>query len=400
MSDLRSVVVVGASLAGLNAARALRRAGYDGTLSLVGAEAYPPYDRPPLSKQVLSGAWAPERTALAVPGDDDLDLDWRIGQAAVGLDLGHRRLALADGVEVPFDGLVIATGAGARTLSGTDHLAGVHVLRTLDDCLGLRADLDAGPARVVAVGAGFVGAEVAATCRQRGLAVTLVEPLPVPLGRVLGGDVAETVADVHRDEGVDLRLGTGVVGLAGDDRVTGVQLSDGSVVDADVVVVGIGVTPATTWLEGSGLALDDGVVADSSCTVAPGVVAAGDVARWHHPVYGEAVRVEHWDHAIAQGAHAAVSLLAGGAAQPFTPVPWFWSDQYDRKIMMAGRPQRAEEVRVVDGSLAERRFVALYRRGSQVVAALGMNRPAPMARWRTRLADGVSWADALALDAP
>lgn len=397
---MRSAVVVGASLAGLNAARALRRAGYDGTLSVVGAEDHHPYDRPPLSKQVLSGAWAPERTALTGPGDDDLALDWRLGQAAVGLDVGRRRLALVDGSEVRYDGLVIATGARARTLTGTEHLDGVHVLRTLDDCLALRADLDAAPSRVVVVGAGFVGAEVAATCRQRELAVTLVEPLPVPLGRVLVGEVAETVAAVHRDQGVDLRLGTGVVGLEGDRRVAGVRLTDGSVVDADVVVVGIGVSPATGWLEGSGLPLDDGVVADATCTVAPGVVVAGDVARWHHSAYGEAVRFEHWDHAIAQGAHAATSLLAGRAARPFAPVPWFWSDQYDRKIMMAGRPQGADEVRVVDGSLAERRFVALYRRRDRAVAALGMNRPAPMARWRTRLAEGVTWAAALDAEDP
>lgn len=397
MTDLRHVVVVGASLAGLHAARALRRHGFDGTLTLVGDEPHPPYDRPPLSKQVLAGTWEPERTALLSERDDDLGLDWRLGTRAAELDPRGRRVVLADGSEVAYDGLVIATGAAPRTLPGTEGLAGVHVLRSLDDALALRADLDATPSRVVVVGAGFIGAEVAATARQRELPVTLVEPLPVPLGRVLGGEVAETVAAVHRDEGVDLRLGVGVEAIEGGDRVERVRLADGSVVECDVVVVGIGVTPNTGWLEGSGLPLADGVLADATCRVVDGVVAAGDVARWSHPTYGEDLRVEHWDHAIAQGGHAAETLLAGAAGgQPFAPVPWFWSDQYDRKIMLAGRPAGAEEVRVVDGSLAERRFVAVYRRGDQVVAALGMNRPAPLARWRLRLADGVSWAEATA----
>jgi len=395
-----SIVVVGASLAGLHAARALRGAGYDRSLVLVGAEPHRPYDRPPLSKQVLAGTWEPERTALAGAADDALAVDWRLGVAATGVDLAARTVALADGTSVAWDGLVIATGATPRTLPGAEGRPGVHVLRTLDDCLALRADLDAGPTRVVVVGAGFVGAEVAATCRGRGLDVTLVEPLPVPLGRVLGGVVGDTVAAVHRDQGVDVRLGVGVEAVLGHDRVTGVRLADGTDIACDVVVVGIGVRPATGWLEGSGLPLDDGVVADATCRVAPGVVAAGDVARWAHPGYGERLRVEHWDHAIAQGGHAAATLLAGdGGGEPFAPVPWFWSDQYDRKIMLAGRTAGAEEVRVVEGSLDERRFVALYRRGDRVVAALGMNRPAPLARWRARLAEPVAWDEAVAATA-
>ncbi len=397
MTTMQHVVVVGASLAGLHAARTLRRQGYDGTLTIVGDEPHLPYDRPPLSKQVLAGTWEPERTALVTERDDALDLTWALGRAATGVEPRARTVALDDGTDLSYDGLVIATGATPRRLPGTDGLAGVHVLRSLDDAVALRADLDAGPSRVVVVGAGFIGAEVAATARGRGLPVTLVEPLPVPLGRVLGGEVAETVAAVHRDEGVDLRLGVGVEAIEGGDRVERVRLADGTAIGCDVVVVGVGVTPNTAWLEGSGLPLADGVLADATCRVVPGVVAAGDVARWTHPTYGEDLRVEHWDHAIAQGGHAAETLLAGDdGGQPFAPVPWFWSDQYDRKIMLAGRPGGAEEVQVVDGSLAERRFVALYRRGDRVVAALGMNRPAPLARWRMRLADGVSWAEATA----
>ena len=249
---------------------------------------------------------------------------------------------------------------------------------------------------MLVVGAVFIGAEVAATCREVGAEVTMVEPLPVPLGRVLGEDVGRVVADVHRDHGVDLRTGVGVDRLeTADGRVTGAVLADGSTVACDLAVVGIGVVPATGWLEGSGLALDDGVVADATCRAGPGVVVAGDVARWYHRRYGEHVRIEHWDHAIAMGAHAAATLLAGDDALPFEPVPWFWSDQYDRKLMLAGRVQGADEVRVVDGSLDERRFVALYRRGDEVVAALGMNRPAPLARWRARLADRVGWDEAI-----
>ena len=391
----RRALVVGASQAGLSAARALRRLGFDGELTVVGDEEHLPYDRPPLSKQVLAGEWPPERTALLGDADADLDVTWRLGRRAAALDVERRTVSLDDGDDVPYDGLVIACGARPRTLPGTETVAGVHALRTLDDAVAVR-DAVAGGARVLVVGAGFIGAEVAATCREVGAEVTMVEPLPVPLGRVLGEDVGRVVADVHRDHGVDLRTGVGVDRLeTADGRVTGAVLADGSTVACDLAVVGIGVVPATGWLEGSGLALDDGVVADATCRAGPGVVVAGDVARWYHRRYGEHVRIEHWDHAIAMGAHAAATLLAGDDALPFEPVPWFWSDQYDRKLMLAGRVQGADEVRVVDGSLDERRFVALYRRGDEVVAALGMNRPAPLARWRARLADRVGWDEAI-----
>jgi NADPH-dependent 2,4-dienoyl-CoA reductase/sulfur reductase-like enzyme len=394
---MRTVVVVGASLAGLTAARSLRRGGFDGTLVLVGDEPHRPYDRPPLSKQVLAGDWAPEQAELAAADDDEEGgFEWRLGTAAIGLDVVTRRARLADGSELAYDGLVIATGSSPRRLPAAEGLDGVHLLRTVDDCMAIRAALDAGAAHVVVVGAGFIGAEVAATCRGRGVEVTLVEPLPVPLGRVLGPELGGVLADVHRDHGVDLRLGVGVDSVEGTDGVERAVLTDGTRVECDLVVVGIGVVPNTGWLAGSGLPVDDGVVADATCRVAPGIVAAGDVARWHHPRFGDSVRIEHWENAIAQGAHAAATLLAGDDAEPFAPVPWFWSDQYDRKIMVAGRMSGADEVRIVDGSLAERRFVALFRRGEEVSAAFGMNRPALLARWRARLDGTVRWDDAMA----
>jgi NADPH-dependent 2,4-dienoyl-CoA reductase/sulfur reductase-like enzyme len=404
----RRIVVVGASLAGLRAAEELRHQGFEGTITLVGDEIREPYDRPPLSKQVLAGAWPAERTALTVmhPGGlAGLDLDWRLGVRANHLDLTSRRVLLAGGGDVPFDGLVVATGAAPRELPGTETLAGVHTLRTLDDSLAMRAALDGGVRRVVVVGAGFIGAEVAATCRTAGCDVTILEALPVPLGRALGDEMGAVMGELHRDHGVDLRLGVGVAGFEGGDRVTHVRRADDSLVDADLVVVGIGVTPNTGWLEGSGLALDDGLVCDATTRAAPGVVAAGDVARWPSHRFGELMRVEHWDNAIAMGEHAARRLLADLAGDPaddpastapYDPVPWFWSDQYDRKIQLAGRSAGADEVRIVDGSIDERRFVALYRRGDRLVGVLAMNRPRPVVTYRGLVERGAAWDEALA----
>ena len=399
MSAPSSVTVVGASLAGLRAAETLRRDGFDGPITLIGDEAHEPYDRPPLSKQVLAGDWEPDRIALT-PSDKlaDLDLDLRFGTAAAGFDLASRTLRLTggenEGETLEVDALLIATGARCRTLGQPRE--GVHVLRSLDDCLALRADFDAAPDRVVVVGAGFIGAEVAATSRTRGLDVTVVEALSAPLIRVLGPAMGEVCAAVHRDHGVDLRTGVGVEGFDGAGRVERVRLTDGSAVDASVVVVGIGVVPNTEWLEGSGLALDDGVVCDAAGLAAPGVAAAGDVARWPNRRFGEVMRVEHWDNAAAQGAHSARALL--GAAEPYEPVPWFWSDQYDRKIQLAGHVRPDDEVRVVAGSVAERRFAALYGRGGRLMGALGFNRPRHVMRYRAMIEQGAAFEEALAAE--
>jgi 3-phenylpropionate/trans-cinnamate dioxygenase ferredoxin reductase subunit len=395
-----AVTIVGASLAGYWAAETLRRDGFEGRISLIGDEHHAPYDRPPLSKKYLAGDLDDDRLALTTAEKlAGLQLDLRLGCSATGLDVAGRTLEVG-GVDEPFDGLVIATGTRCRTLPGTAGLAGVHTLRTRDDAAAIRDALADGARRLMVVGAGFIGAEVASTAIGRGVEVTMVEALEAPFGRVLGVEMGAVMADVHRHHGVDLRTGVGVDEVLGDDRVAGVRLADGATVDVDLLVVGIGVVPNTEWLEGSGLMLDNGVVCDGTCLAAPGVVAAGDVARWPNPRYGELMRVEHWDNAVQQGVHAARRLLQSDEeATPFAPVPWFWSDQYDRKVQLAGRPHPDDEVRVVAGSTAEHRFAAFYGRDGRFNAALGMNRPRQVMQSKGLLEAEASWDEALAFAA-
>lgn len=399
---MRDIVIVGASIAGFSAAAELRARGHDGPIHLVGEEPVRTYERPPLSKGVLGGE-DPAGTEWAAARDDDLDLDWLVGERAVGLDVGGRTVELATGESLPYDGLVIATGASPRRLPGHRDRAGLHVLRSLDDCLGLRADLDAGPERVVVVGAGFIGGEVAATCRHRGHEVTVVEPLSQPLERVLGPTIGAAVADVHRAAGVDLRLGAGVDAVLGDDHVEAVRTTDGTVIEADLVVVGIGVVPNTAWLDGSGLPVQDGVRCDATTLVAPGITAAGDVASWDSPRYGR-MRIEHWDNAVDMGRAAGRRLLASDdEAEAYDPVPWFWSDQHDVRIQVAGRPtlpDQGGDLVVVDGAIGEERFVALYGRDGQVTGALGWNWPAKTVRYRMALEQGLGWAEATGAASP
>jgi 3-phenylpropionate/trans-cinnamate dioxygenase ferredoxin reductase subunit len=394
---LDRVVVVGASLAGLRATETLRRDGYDGRLVVVGAEAHLPYDRPPLSKQLLAGEVDADDIALRRASYDELDLEFRLGTRAVALDLGAGEVELDDGDRVGFDGVVLATGSAPRVLPNTPDLDGLFVLRTLDDALAIRARLDGSP-RVVVVGAGFIGSEVAATCRLRGLDVTVLEALPAPLVRGLGPVLGAVCGELHRDHGVDLRLGVGVAGFDGHGRVERVRLDDGSAIDADVVVVGVGVAPVTDWLEGSGLTIDNGVVCDESLVAAPGVVAAGDVTRWPNPLFdGELMRLEHWTNASDMGVAAARRLLneTGAEPEPFAPVPFVWSDQYDRKIQTAGHFRGDDEMVVVHGSLEERRFVALFGRAGRLVGVLGFSMPAKLMQYRRLIAERASFADAL-----
>ena len=397
MSSLQDIVVVGASLAGIRCAEALRRQGFDGRIALVGDEPHRPYDRPPLSKEVLRGERTPEQLALTKPeAFDALRLDLHLGARAQSLDLATRRVRLENGDALPFDGLVIATGARARMLPGAPPLAGIHVLRTLDDALALRAELEQSP-RVAVVGAGFIGAEVAASCRKRGLEVTLIEALPHPMARVLNREVGMLCAAAHSDAGVDVRLGVGVAALEGGSRVERVHLQDGSKVAADVVVVGIGAIPETRWLEGSGLALGDGVVCDASLCAAPGIVAAGDVARWPHAGYGEPIRIEHWTNAVEQADAAAARLLGGpDNAAPFSPVPFVWSDQYELKIQATGVIRPDDEMFVGHGSLDERRFVAFFGREGRFTGALAVNRVRQLMGTRRMLREGASFEQACA----
>jgi NADPH-dependent 2,4-dienoyl-CoA reductase/sulfur reductase-like enzyme len=397
MSRPKRVVIVGASLAGLRSAQALRRLGHAGEIVAIGDEPQPPYDRPPLSKQLLAGVWDAVRTRLLRPEDDALAVEWRLGAGATSLDLGAREVGLASGERVAYDALVIATGSGARRIPNTPPLAGIHVLRTLDDALALRAELEHGP-RVAVIGAGFIGMEVAATCRARGLEVSVVEALPAPLERGLGRELGRYVGDIHREHGVDLRCGVGVARFLGGERVEGLELADGTRIAANVVLVGIGSVPNTSWLASSGLELADGVVCDAACrtTRAPEVVAVGDVARWPNELFdAESMRVEHWTNATEQADHAAATLLAGpGEARPFCPVPFVWSDQFDCKLQIAGRVAPGDEAQLVDGSLGERRFAMAYGRAGRLTGAIGMNRPRVVLKLRGMIRERRALADA------
>ncbi|MEA2254842.1 MAG: hypothetical protein QOG35_887 [Solirubrobacteraceae bacterium] len=393
----KGVVVVGASLAGLRTAEALRREGYVGPLSLIGAESHAPYDRPPLSKQLLSGAWTQDRLFFRDGDLAALDLDLRLGVSATALDLHAREVALDDGTAAPFDALVVATGAAPRTLPGAAGLDGVHRLRTLDDAVAVRDAFERRP-RVAVVGAGFIGAEVAATARGRGLEVTVIEALSLPLVHALGPEMGAACARLHVDRGVDLRCGVTVTAFEGAGRLERLVLSDGSRVDADLAIVAVGVTPETAWLAASGLALDDGIVCDATgATSAPGVYAAGDVAQWHSPLFGHPLRVEHWTNAAEQGATVARSILAGPAeAQPLVSVPFFWSEQYETTIQFAGVSRHADEVRVVHGSADEERFVAVYGRGGRLVGALAFSAPRLLMEYRRLIAASATLDEAVA----
>jgi NADPH-dependent 2,4-dienoyl-CoA reductase/sulfur reductase-like enzyme len=367
-----SVLVVGASAAGLSTVEALRRKGYQAPITVVGAEWHPPYDRPPLSKQFLCGVWDEGRTRLRPDAMlSALAAEFVLGDAAVGLDADRRTVHTASGRELQADAVVIATGSRARVLPGQDGLDGVHVLRTLDDAAALRKDL-LEASRVVVVGDGVLGAEIAATARKMGLSVTMAGPQAAPLHSQFGPVVAGLLAELHASEGVQLKLGTAVTGLTDEDgRVTGVRLETGEVLPADVVVVALGAAPATEWLVDSGLRLDNGVVCDAQCRAAEGIYAAGDVARWQHE--DSLLRLENRTNATEQAACVAANIL--GDEQSYRPVPYFWTDQFATKIQVHGLPTAAAEVTVAEGNLDERRFVVHYRRDGRVVAVLGWNMP-------------------------
>lgn len=393
---LDRIVVVGGSLAGLRSAEALRNEGFDGELVMIGDEVHAPYDRPPLSKRLLAGDWEPDRIALRKSDDmGSLDINWKMGVAATALDAHRRIVHLADGEQVEFDGAILATGAVPRRLPDQDEHDHVVVLRTLDHALDLRARIADGRQRVVVIGAGFIGLEVAATARRLGNEVVVLEGAGAPLTRALGPEIGAAVAAVHGDHGVEIRCGVQVEGLA----PGAVVVDGGSHELADVVVVGIGVTPATDWLVDSGLEVRDGVMCRSDLGVGvPMIYAAGDIVRWHNPLFDEEMRVEHWTNAAEQGALAATNLLheaSGEPTDPYAPVPFFWSEQYDRRIQFLGRAGADDEVRIVAGSVEDRRFAALFGRRGRLRGVLGVNMPRQVMPFRKLLLGAVSWDDAI-----
>ncbi|TLH57584.1 FAD-dependent oxidoreductase [Mycolicibacterium aubagnense] len=387
--------MVGASLAGLSAARALRTQGFDGQLTVIGDEPQRPYDRPPLSKEFLCGNLSEADLALE-SDDDDLQADWRLGVAAAKLDGCGGAIELADGTRIDADGVVIATGSRARRWPGCEDMAGVHVIRTIADAVALREDLVPG-AQLVVIGAGFIGAEVASTARKLGLDVTVVEAAPAPLQMQLGSWLGGVVAGAHAANGTKLICGVGVAGLVGEQRalrasgsvgrVTGVELADGRHLPADVVVVGIGGVPNIDWLQGSGLELGNGVLCGpNGQTALPNVVAVGDCAAWLDAATDTHHRVEHWTGALERPAMAVAALLAGGLRQDATvKPPYFWSDQYGSRIQFAGLARPDDEITIEEGSCEERCLLATYRRDGRLVAVLGIDQPRLFTRWRRQL---------------
>ncbi len=399
---IEHVVVVGASLAGVRACGSLRASGFAGSITLIGAEAHEPYDRPPLSKKLLSGEWEPERIALTRPGElESLNLDMRLGVAAVGLDVESREVQLSDGSSVGFDGLLIATGAGLRPFSLAPLDPSIFALRTLDDSLGLRARLAPGDQRVVVIGAGFIGLEVAATAHELGNIVTVLEGASAPLIRGLGERMGSLIGTLHEARGVALHCAVSITAIERGDHGLVVSLADGTAHVADVLVIGVGVAPAIEWLRSSGLSLGDGVNCDETLNAGPvGVYAIGDVARWPNGQFdGEMMRVEHWTNASEQAAAAVHNMLAvdrGEAPTPFASVPFFWSDQYDHRIQFIGRAAGDDEIHIVQGSVSENKFVALYTANGKMRAVLGLSMPKQVMRCRRFLLDKLDADEAIA----
>ncbi|XAS75428.1 FAD-dependent oxidoreductase [Dermatophilaceae bacterium Sec6.4] len=376
------VTIVGASLAGLSTARALRAEGFDGDITLIGDERHAPYDRPPLSKQFLAGTMGVADLALE-DETESLGLQYLLGDAAVDL-AADRTVTLADGRQVFGDAVVLATGARARTLPCGPGLAGIHTLRTLDDAFALSADLQISR-RLVVIGAGFIGSEIASSAHELGLQVTVVEAAPTPLAGPLGVFLGAVVARVHERAGVRLLTGAAPVGMTGETRVRQVQLADGEVLTADVVVVGVGAVPNVEWLGSTGLDLRGGVRCDAAgFTGIDGVYAVGDCATWFDEQVGRHRRVEHWTGAHERPALISQQLLHGGAIGKVKPV-YFWSDQYGSRIQFAGTIDGHDEVSVEAGDLDSGSFLAVYRRAGEPIGVVGIDQVQLFGRWRRSL---------------
>jgi NADPH-dependent 2,4-dienoyl-CoA reductase/sulfur reductase-like enzyme len=399
------LVVVGASLAGLRAVEAVRNDGFDGSVTLVGAEEHLPYDRPPLSKDHLADDEPRDSTYREREKLDEIGVELLLGAPATALDVEARRVTVGER-ELAYDGIVLATGADARRLPASvvaPDLAGVVTLRTRDDSRHLHQLLRRGTPRVTVIGAGFIGSEIAAVARTRGLEVTIVEALPVPLVRGVGEHMGRALTGIHERHGTRVLTGVSVEEVRGNGAVESVVLADGTVIDTDVLVVGIGAAPNVGWLASSGLTIDDGVVADATLAAAPGVYVAGDIARWPNALFDDVVgapmRLEHWTAASEQGARAARNAVDPASAQAYTTVPYFWSDWYSHRIQFVGVTRSGEGSPEIETELVlgeeDGPFVALYRCGERLVGALTVDRPAEVMQYRRLLMKRASWDEGL-----
>jgi phthalate 3,4-dioxygenase ferredoxin reductase component len=392
------VVVIGSSVGGVSTAQALRREGFEGRIVLVGEETATPYDKPPLTKQFLAGDWDADRVTLLSPeAAEHSGIELRLGAAATRLDAAGRQVLLADGTQLAYDSLVVATGASARS-SPWRPASGVHVIRTLQDSRALREALRSG-GPVVVVGGGFIGSEVAGTARALGHEVTMVDPLPTPIGRVVGPEVGRYFTELHHRHGVETRFGVGVEEIDGVAGRLRVRLTDGAELAAATVVVGIGAVPNDGWLADSGRQIDNGVRCDqfSRAIGAPDVYVAGDVARWFHPGHREHIRVEHWTNAVEQGACVAHNIAHPGDLHPYQPVEYVWSDQYDWKIQLVGRPAAGTRIATIGELGGEKpRAAVLYTDDGtrRLCGAVTVNWPRALAQCRRLVSAGATFDEA------
>lgn len=372
MASKEHYVIVGASTAGNSAAETLRKEGFDGRITLIGRESDRPYDRPPLSKEYLRGEKEQEKLYFK-PSEfyQEQEIDLHLGDSAARIDVSNRSLELDSGESLKFDKLLLATGSRARKLDiSGNRLEGVHYLRTIGSSRRLGSDLEKG-GRAVIVGAGFIGLEVAASCRMKGLDVTVLEIEDVPLRHAIGEELGNLCADIHRDQGVEFRLGEGIQEIQGDGRAERVITSSSAELPCDMVVIGVGAFPDTQLADGSDIKVDDGIVVNEYCeTTVPGIYAAGDVASWWHPDLGRRIRVEHWDNAINQAATAARNML--GQQESYSPVLYFWSDQYDLNLQYVGEAHGSDKM-IYRGDPEDRKFSAFFMKDGLVQATFAVN---------------------------
>lgn len=373
MGRPESIVVVGASAAGLAVVESVRREGFEGSVLLIGSERHLPYDRPELSKKVLTGAWMPEQVRFRESAFfDEQGVEVVLGVRAVSLDVERRQVGLSDGTKVPYGALAVTTGLTARTIDAFEDREGVFVLRTVDDALQLREAL-VGAGSVAVVGAGVLGCEIASSARRMGLDVSLIDSQEAPMSRTTGTALGGLLSGLHRDQGVSLKMHSTVKRMVGDQRLEGVELDSGELIECDLLVVAIGGSPATDWLAGSGLAVDDGVLSDATLQAGPDVYTAGDVARWVHPLLGTSTRLEHRMNATEQGRVVGRNLL--GAREEYAPIPYFWTDQYESRIQGYGWFAPDSVVSLTEEDAAKGRFLMQFRAGDRVTGIIGWNCP-------------------------